>query len=193
MITMKFETATNRCPICNETAVVNTIPKYHYLQSGLEDVYLSNGVARIHCPTHGTLIHVPNEQQVLQVLALELLVKPALLSPAELLFLRKSCGLTQSVMAKLLGLRGHATVAERELGKSRITAESDFYYRARIARLLWELHVKHSEKSFLAPVHIKRLKRILEHFTDLVMQPAVSEKQELNLVLDHDAWQGRAA
>ena len=190
---MNPEAATNRCPICNAIADVNTIQRYNYLQSGLEDVYLLNSVVSIQCPSHGTLIHVPNEQQVLQVLALELLIKPSLLLPADLLFLRKSCGLTQSVMAKLLGLRGHATVAERELGKSRITAESDFYYRARTARLLWELHTEHPEKSSLAPVHIERLKRILEHFTDLVMQPAVSEKKELNLVLDHDAWHWRAA
>ena len=181
------------CPICESKATVRTIRRYHYTQSGLNTVYLMDSVMQIHCPLHGKLIHIPGEQQVLQVLALVLLAKPSLLLPEELLYLRKSCGLTQSVMAKLLGLRGHATVAERESGKSKVTVESDFFFRAKVARQLWDWHMHNPTESFLAPIHVDRLRKQLERFTVLVMQPRPKKRLDVNLVLDHEAWQSQAA
>ena len=190
---MSKKSSSNTCPICDSTSTVNTIKRYHYTQSGLDNVYLENTVVQINCPVHGNLVHIPGEQQLLQVLALVLLEKPGILLPNELLYLRKASGMTQSVLAKLLGLRGHATVAERESGKSKITVESDFYFRAKIARTLWDMAMNSPKESFFAPIHVERLRMQLEKFTDLVIRPLSKRTTDLNLVLDHEAWRSRAA
>jgi len=179
--------------MCDRLVQFSRIARYHYTQSGLENVYLTDSVTQYDCTSCGTIVQVPGEQQLLQFLALILLEKPRLLVPKELLYLRKACGLTQTVMAKLLGLRGHATVAERESGKSKITAESDFYFRAKVARQLWDLHMHNPRQSFLAPIHVERLRTQLGRFTELVTQPKTKRSVDLTLALDHEAWQGHAA
>jgi len=190
---MQKSSPSNRCLMCDSPAAISRVRRYHYTQSGLENVYLNNSVTQTHCPSCGVIVHIPAEQQLLQVLALVLLEKPRLLVPKELLFLRKACGLTQSVMARLLGVRGHATVAERESGKSQITVETDFYFRAKVARYLWELHMDSPSESYLAPIHVDRLRAQLAKFTELVTLPKQKGSPEVSLVLDHEAWRGQAA
>ncbi|MDP3909839.1 MAG: helix-turn-helix transcriptional regulator [Gemmatimonadales bacterium] len=138
------------------------------------------------------MIHIPSEQQLLQVLALALLEQSSLLGPKEIKYLRKACDLTQTEMAKLLGLRGHATVAERELGRSKLTNESNFFYRAIVARELWNLHLKKPGKSFLAPIHVDQLRKKLEHFTDFLGRPKSIQTSSLQLELGDHAWRKAA-
>lgn len=185
---MRKDAGDSRCPVCGNEARRGVIRRYRYSESGLDHVYLANSVVRYHCPNHGKVIHIPSEQQLLQVLALALLEQSSLLGPKEIKYLRKACDLTQAEMARLLGLRGHATVAERELGRSRLTNETDFFYRAIVARELWNLHLKKPGRSFLAPIHVVELRKKLEHFTDSLARSRSRKTSSLQLELGDHAW-----
>ena len=106
------------CQKCGESNVtVRTLEKYHYRESGLANVWLhGGGVLEYTCAACGhTHIAVKKEPQLLQVIAMGLLMRASRLRGPELKYLRQACELTQADLAKRLDVR-RATVADWEAG-----------------------------------------------------------------------------
>src|SRR5262245_46274185 len=106
------------CPSCGSAKVAVRHPAtYRYREAGLDGVTLLGGVTEIECAAcRNTYVHVEKEQQLLQVIALVLLVKPGHLTGRELRYLRTEMELSQADLAKALGVR-RETIAERESKK----------------------------------------------------------------------------
>lgn len=104
------------CPNCGQvTASARKLARYHYKQSGLDNVWLLGGVTESRCDNcKETSIRVTREPQLLQVIALDLLMRPSPRTGPELRFLRRACGLSQAEMATLLKSTRRETIAERE-------------------------------------------------------------------------------
>lgn len=104
------------CPSCGkESASAKELPKYHYRESGLDTVWLTGGVTETSCRSCGeTFVRVWKEPQLLQVIALGLLMGSKSLTGPEWRFLRRACGLTQAQLASLLKYPRRETIAERE-------------------------------------------------------------------------------
>lgn len=104
------------CPNCGRrSASATELSKYHYQESGLESVWLAGGVTKTACShCDHTFIRIWKEPQLLQVIALGLLIVPKPLTGPEWRFLRRGCGLTQARLASLLRYPRRETVAERE-------------------------------------------------------------------------------
>ena len=104
------------CPNCGRpTASAREVSGYHYKESGLNNVWLFGGVTKTQCTNCGkTAIRITKEPQLLQVIALDLLMRPSPRSGPELRFLRRACGLSQSELARLLKSPRRETIADRE-------------------------------------------------------------------------------
>lgn len=103
------------CPGCGRaTATSRILPSYQYRESGLSNLWLSGGVIQTNCRRCGeTFIAIPREFQLLQVIALELLMEPRHLTGEEIRYVRRACHLTQGELGAALRKR-RETVAERE-------------------------------------------------------------------------------
>lgn len=121
-----------RCPGCGRPCATEIeLAEYDYsVQCGLPGVRLTGGVTSTKCPRcREEWFAVRKEGQLLQVLAVALLASPRALSGAELRFLRKSCGLSQSQLAERLRKR-RETVAERECRDDpRLTEAEETWFR----------------------------------------------------------------
>ena len=75
------------CPNCGRTAAASReLSKYHYKESGLNNVWLSGGVTETKCAECGeTFIRIWKEPQLLQLIAMDLLMEPSLAPPAMIL------------------------------------------------------------------------------------------------------------
>jgi transcriptional regulator with XRE-family HTH domain len=90
---------------CKLRAAIATVEKpYHYVDSGLSNVYLI-GVkywACSQCPRQAA--EIPAVEQLLNVIAKTVVMKPALMTGAEIRFLRKRVGKKQADFAALVDL-----------------------------------------------------------------------------------------
>jgi len=104
------------CPNCGQlTASAREISGYQYRESGLDNVWLVGGVTKTQCTNCAMgSIRITREPQLLQVIALDLLMRPGPRTGPELRFLRRACGLSQAELASLLKSRRRETIAERE-------------------------------------------------------------------------------
>ena len=105
------------CPSCGKrSATERTLAKYHYKESGLPNLWLHGGVTETECSAcKEKLIRIEREGQLLQVLAVELLIAPRPLRGDEMRFLRGACFLSQDRLAqKIRRTRGTITVREKQ-------------------------------------------------------------------------------
>ena len=131
------------CPACGSKRVKSSSPPaYRYRGAGLGTITLRGGVQQIKCNACGaTSIHIEREQQLLQVLALVLLLKPGHLTRREMRYLRSACDLSQAKLALSLGVR-RETVAERESREHPgLDAGAEFFLRVILLRQFLE-HLK---------------------------------------------------
>jgi DNA-binding transcriptional regulator YiaG len=96
-------------------------------------------VQQIACSACGAKsIHIEREQQLLQVVALMLLMKPGHLNGREMRYLRGACDLSQAKLALSLGVR-RETVAERESQETPgLDAGAEFFLRVILLRQFLE-------------------------------------------------------
>lgn len=145
------------CPGCGrQTAVEQVVPDYKYRESGLPNIRLRGGVTRFACSEcNGTFYKVEKEAQLLQVIAMILIMKPGPLTGPELRFIRGACDATQEQLAVALQLNRRETVAERESKDDpKLSAAEDSWFRITAMRLFSEVLLKpgrsHLEKSHRA-------------------------------------------
>lgn len=106
----------SQCPICLGKAVTRYPARYHYLESGLDTIWLEGGgVTEILCEACGErFILVDKEQQLLQLIASDLIMRTTFLTGKEIRFVRRACGLTQDQLREQLHLERRATIGDWE-------------------------------------------------------------------------------
>ena len=167
-----------RCPKCGKGGVrTENIDKYHYRESGLDDVWLTgNGVLESECKHCGfKFITILQEQQLLQVIAMGLLMSPASLRGREVRFLRNTCLLTQAQLAALVGKERRESIADWEAQEqpSRDTAW-EFFLRAALLTSFTEF-IKNEENNHLTKRQREKLNRFnlgfVERFNEFFASP----------------------
>ena len=177
------------CPGCgNGKATSKEVKRHHYVESGLSGVVLLGGVHAIRCSEcRGMFLYIEDEQQLLQVIAIDLLSRPSPLSGEAQAFLRKSCDLTQAEMARLLGISRRETIAERESRDAVLPIDAEFHFRAIILLAFWE-HVRSGHNSFLAPDHLLWLNRIRTGFFRLARRSSRKVARVKILRSEDEVW-----
>jgi putative zinc finger/helix-turn-helix YgiT family protein len=141
-----------KCLKCGSQLIPKEVSRYHYTESGLDNVYLTAVQVR-RCPKCKTLMpEIPNLLYVQLCIALYVIEKPGRLSGKEVRFLRKNLAMKSKEFADKLGYTAQ-TFSRIEQGKAVIGPQGD-----RLVRL-WFLAQKSAELSrFRSPVDV------LQHF-----------------------------
>lgn len=103
------------CPSCGKpAATASALATYRYKESGMPNLWLRGGVTETVCAScKKKHIKIEKETQLLQVIALRLLMEARPLSGHEMRFLRGACQLSQAKLAEALRHR-RETISERE-------------------------------------------------------------------------------
>jgi DNA-binding transcriptional regulator YiaG len=136
---------------------------FQYRMSGLDNIYLRGGVTRIACKDCGeSYTQIEAEQQLMEVMALGILVKPTKLSGSEMRFLRKSCYLSQEELAAKLGITRRAVLEREKRQDPGIRADQELGLRA----ILLASFKGRQEKdgSSLDPRHARMLEQAIRSF-----------------------------
>jgi DNA-binding transcriptional regulator YiaG len=105
-----------------------TMTPYHYIESGLDTIYLLNGVHTIE-EDGDTFTSINDIEQLHLQIAKALINKHSPLQAKEFKFLRVELNLSQKALAELLGVDSQ-TVARWEKGETAIPRGSDVLLRA---------------------------------------------------------------
>jgi len=156
------------CPRCGRQNVTRlALRDFRYQGCGLDNVVLKSGVTEIRCADCGGAFHsIPREQQLLQVIALSMLWKPAPLLGAEWRFVRKACGLTQEQAQIGLGRSRRGTISDWERKRPAIDLPTEigarlFYLHA------FEKRAGRPEHGFLDRIHLGQLAAMRASFAEL--------------------------
>ncbi len=112
---------------------------YHYLQCGLDNVYLRNGF-EIEATKYGETIRIHDIDGLHRAIGRCLIEERKALAGTEIRFLRHEMDLSQKMLAKLLE-KSDQTVARWEKGESKADGPAD-----RLIRLLYESFATHDER-----------------------------------------------
>jgi putative transcriptional regulator len=93
-----------KCPTCESTDIIFKKGHHHFLESGLENVHLSNAdIWR--CNGCGEeIVSIPRSMELMKSIAESILLKPTSLSGAEIRFLRKNLAMKINEFSQLLGV-----------------------------------------------------------------------------------------
>jgi len=89
---------------------------YHYTASGLDNVFLLNGVSE-RATDYGPMVHVENINALHHAIGLHIVEQPEPMDGAEFRFLRKQLQLSQAELGTYMGVTDQ-TIANYEKGKS---------------------------------------------------------------------------
>ena len=123
------------CPKCGKKMSRTLIDRYHYKESGLDNVFLKSSVAEFKSDCGQKFVEIPGIERLHDVIAYELLQKKSLLHGQEFRFLRKWVGFTSVKLGQVLGRVSRITVSRWENGKTPITASTDHLMRLLVIRV----------------------------------------------------------
>ncbi len=191
---MKKEAA--NCPLCGMTGVVWHTPKqYNYRECGLANVVLLGGVRQATCKSCGeALIHIEEEQQLLQVIAISVLQKPAPLTGPEIRFLRAEADITQTQLAGFLKTR-QPTISDWERSRRPPIGDLAKELGCRLVLLsaFWDFLKENPERKQLHDSHVKQL----QDFSQLLVKSAreflhqTRLKKQVRVRMDRDQWEAQ--
>jgi len=93
-----------KCLICNKGNLVCNKKKYHYLESGLDNVYLE-GIEICFCPLCGEeIVNIPSVTALHNLIGKILVRKKSLLNGKEIRFLRKNMGYSAKKFSSIIGV-----------------------------------------------------------------------------------------
>ena len=118
-----------KCPVCNSETVCTQDP-YHYMESGLDYVYLE-GIDVCKCSCGEVIVSIPAMPQLHSIIGLGIIKKRSLLVGQQIRFLRKNMGLTATKLSKIIGV-DNATISRWENGNQPIDKSHD-----RLIRLVY--------------------------------------------------------
>ncbi len=120
-----------KCVQCGHATKSEKVPRYHYTECGLKNVYLNGLSARV-CPECGeTEVTFPNIEQLHGLIAGDLAVQAARLRPEEIRFLRVHLGFSGADFARKIGVTPSA-VSRWENGKDQMEIPTERYLRVLI-------------------------------------------------------------
>lgn len=119
---------------------------YHYLESGLRNIWLKNGFIVENDPEYGELISVHDVDGLHRAIGHALANKPRL-TGAEVRFLRKEMGLSQRGLGELLGVGDQAVALWEKRGRVPKTAD----------RMLRLIYLEHAEGATPITETIRRI------------------------------------
>jgi putative transcriptional regulator len=112
-----------KCPTCNKK-MSHKIGKYHYTESGLDNVYL-DGVEKYTCNSCGeTSVTIPSIIELHDVLGRAIVNKPICLEGKEVRFLRKNMGYSSKEFADVIGV-DHTTLSRWENNTQAVSTSHD--------------------------------------------------------------------
>ena len=155
------------CPSCGKlTAMASALAIYRYRESGIPNLWLRGGVTETVCAScKKRHIMIEKEPQLLQVIALRLLIDARPLSGYEMRFLRGACGLSQARLAEILRHR-RETISERE---TKPNPGIDFAEEVVLRRVLLQHFREQLDKegsNFLSEDQCRLLDQFSEFFWD---------------------------
>lgn len=99
---------------------------YHYVESGLPNVWLSNGFV-VKETAYGEAVAITDVKGLHDVIGKALAEKPAALTGSEFRFLRKELGLSQESLGEIVGVTGQAVAIWEKTDK--VPTVNDRYLR----------------------------------------------------------------
>lgn len=118
-----------KCDVCEAEMIVKQAELFHYVESGLPNVYLS-GIEVEECPNgHGESPSIPRLPELHELIAEAVCLKPSLLTGAEARFLRKELGMKAKDWAAYLHVDA-ATLSRWENGEQAIVPMTDVFLRS---------------------------------------------------------------
>jgi len=165
------------------------LAEYRYKESGIPNLWLRGGVTETVCTScKKKHLKIEKESQLLQVVALKLLMDPRPLTGYEMRFLRGACRLSQARVAEVLRHR-RETVSERE---SKVNPGIDFAEEVLLRLVMlthFNEHLGRDENNFLTEDQRKELSDFTGFFRDFsqkFVQPAHKRTPKLVLALDNE-------
>jgi DNA-binding transcriptional regulator YiaG len=151
-------------PNCKGKIETRNVPRYHYRESGLDNIWLEGGVTELVCDAcPHRMVAVAMEQQLLQLIARDLLMRPGFLSGREVRYLRKASRLTQANLGEWLHLR-RETIAEWEAQKE-AKREAAWEFALRGALLVsFEMVLKDKKQRHLSDTQYAELTKFSDAF-----------------------------
>jgi DNA-binding transcriptional regulator YiaG len=142
---------------------------YHYVASGLDNIYLLNGVSHDDTP-YGRMVTIKNLNGLHRAIGLHIIEKKEQMPGPEFRFLRKQMGLTQAELAKIMRVTDQ-TVANYEKGNTTDFGPADAFMRstyflhiipddmrAKIIKAMAEDLARHEDKKGIP--NVSRLKMV---------------------------------
>ena len=93
-----------RCPTCGGEHFAFKKTHHHFLESGLDNVHLTNVEIGICSECGEEIVSIPQSTELMKLIGESVLLKPANLNGAEIRFLRKNLHLKINELAQLLGV-----------------------------------------------------------------------------------------
>jgi putative zinc finger/helix-turn-helix YgiT family protein len=151
---------------------------YHYVESGLDNVYLL-GVPVYKCTCGETMVEVPNVEELHKAIAAKILQKPSLLRGKEIRFIRKQMKLKAVELTEQLG------ISEITLSRWENNAESIGPANDKLLRLIFLLRYV---KDLDVPLMIMR--KYVERATQIATMRQLRQRGGRIFISDKDLQRG---
>ena len=175
------------CPGCGRrSATDRVLPSYRFRESGLPNVWLKRGVTETTCSRCGkSHIGIEKEGQLLQVIAVGLLMKPGFLTGDEMRFLRGACQMSQATLASTLRHR-RETVSERETRRNPDLSLAEEIWLRLVLLDSYRSHLRSAGNRFLDTSHLRKLNAFTDGFCAAALRVAgrMSRRVELTAAMD---------
>lgn len=153
------------CPYCGKKTQSSITKRYHYKESGLDNVYLKNSAMLHKCVCGKKFIEIPQIERLHDAIAYRLLNKKTIWLGQEFRFLRKWVGLTAEELGRLLGHVKRGTISRWENDRIPITPATHHQMLLLVLRLKEEAI---NERMYLEIA----TKEILEKIAEKAKAPA---------------------
>jgi putative zinc finger/helix-turn-helix YgiT family protein len=117
-----------KCPTCGSDRFAFKRAHHHFLESGLDNVHLTNVQIGM-CDNCGEkIVSIPNSTEMMRSIGESILLKPTNLNGAEIRFLRKNLHLKINEFSQLLGV-DRVTVSRWENEHEKLSRSTDRHIR----------------------------------------------------------------
>lgn len=170
------------CPICGSKKARQIRTPYHYAASGLDNVYLL-GVPYMRCSScDDDIVVIPHEQQLLDLIAVDLVRSERRLDSNEVRYLRKNAEWTQQELGDSLGV-DRVTVNRWEAGEQAPPPHSDLAIRVVWVRRKMRLIEDEVGGRGNDPV-FEQIRSALDHLSAIVSRLGLQQNPRKRVVID---------